>query len=115
MRKSSLAFAVVGMALIPFMNVEPALAQTGSNLATYISHAGSDSGNCVSTPCVTLTYTLTQTQPGGQVYVIDGILSPQLKRHAGGAVNIDGGVGLGYFLSHDRNGYHNQRWKQRYD
>jgi len=97
MRKSSLVVAVVGMALIPIMNVEPASAQTGSNSETYISHAGSDSGNCASAPCVTLTYTLTQTRPGGHIYVIDGILSPNENVTITGAVSIDGGIYSGSF------------------
>lgn len=69
MKKISIALVVFGMAIIPILNVEPATAQTGSNIFTYLSATGSDSGTCVTSPCRTLTYALTQTLPGGHVRV----------------------------------------------
>ena len=89
MRKFALAFAL--LALAPILNAAPASAQTGSNPQTYISGLGTDSGTCGrAAPCLTLTYTLTQTQASGDVTVVDSWISPNENVVITGDVSIHG-------------------------
>jgi hypothetical protein len=69
MRKTATFLVLIGLAVLA-VNVEPAAAQTGSNEYTTLAMAGNDSGTCVSSPCRSLTYALTQTSPGGHVSVL---------------------------------------------
>jgi len=74
------------------MKAAPAAAQTGSNPQTYISGKGADSGTCViAAPCLTLTYTLTQTQANGDVYIVDTWISPNENVIVTKGVGIHGG------------------------
>jgi len=70
MKTTTIWAVIVGLAFLA-LNVGPAAAQTGSNEYTTLAETGSDSGTCVSSPCRTLTYALTQTSPGGSVAVLN--------------------------------------------
>jgi hypothetical protein len=94
MKRPLFALVAVGVALIPILNAAPAAAQTGSNPSTFVSGKGADSGTCVITaPCLTLTFALTQTQAGGDVYVVDEWVSLSENVTITGAVAVHGGSG----------------------
>jgi hypothetical protein len=91
-RKFATTFAVIGMALIPVLNAAPVAAQTGSNPQTFISGDGRDKGICtIDRPCLTLSYTLTQTRAGGDVYIVDTWVSPNENVTITDSVDIHGG------------------------
>jgi hypothetical protein len=70
MRKIVLSLAVLSGILLPTLCAAPADA---ISIYTYVSHSGSDTGDCstLANPCRSLAHALTQTAIGGQIFCLD--------------------------------------------
>jgi hypothetical protein len=75
MRKFALAFAWVGVALIPALNAAPASAQIPH---TYVMQSGSGTACTYAAPCNVVQTAINATSSGGDVYILDGDYSENI-------------------------------------
>jgi hypothetical protein len=69
MKKYALAFAWVGVAAVPLLNAAPAAAQLDH---TYVTQTGGGSICSFASPCNVVQTAIGQTNPGGDVYILNG-------------------------------------------